>query len=296
MSVAWDARKWAAADADAAKAAARALADAVAGVDFDGLEDGPVVDGRVWRRAYFVRSDRRYALVPGGTARLGFDVAAFTPTPAQAAAHAEGAADYGFTADVREFLRGMGESAPGSLSPPREVYVPSLLVAVEAWPVEELVDFDDADGDGDGDGDGVDGDGGETDELGRQVSAALAGFGARAISPDEWEYACGAGTGTLFRWGDSYPESADPFTAPNGPQHEVNRFGLVIARDPYECELTSDPATLVGGDGGEATCGGYGAFLAWLPLASAYRLTPPADLRDEYLDGSKVRPVIELLP
>lgn len=290
MSVAWDARRWAAADADAAEAAARALADAVAGVAFDGLEDGPVVDGRVWRRAYFTLGDRRYALVPGGTARLGFDVAAFTPTPAQAASHANGAADYGFTADVHEFLRGMGEFTPGSLSPPREVYVPSLLVAVEAVEVDELVDL--------GDSDDLDEDA-ETDEtegFARQVSAALAVFGARAITPDEWEYACGAGAGTLFRWGDGYPESDDPLGAPDGPQHEPNRFGLVIARDPYESELTSDPDVLVGGDGGEATCGGYGSFLAWLPLASAYRLTPQDDLRDEYLDGAKVRPVIDVLP
>ncbi|MGW0660859.1 hypothetical protein [Streptodolium elevatio] len=295
MSVVGDARKWAAADASTAEAAARAAAAHVPGMAFDGFQDGPVVEGCSWRRAFFVQAGRRYALVPAGSVQLGFDVEEFIPTPAQAAAHAEGADEYGYPADVREYLRGLGESAPGRLSAPREVRVPGMLVAVEAVPVDELIgdegdDFDDA---FDDDGDAAEG-GDGAKALGRHVSAALAAFGARAITPDEWEYACGAGTGTLFRWGDSYPDVADPFSAPDGPQHEVNRFGLAIARDPYDCELTSEPGVLVGGDGGEATCGGYGAFLAWLPLASAYRLTPSAGAWGDHVADAVVRPVIDL--
>ncbi|WTW94711.1 hypothetical protein OG216_15525 [Streptomycetaceae bacterium NBC_01309] len=36
--------------------------------------------------------------------------------------------------------------------------------------------------------------------------------------------------------------------------------------------------------------------VAWLPLASAYRLTPQPEPREEYVAEAKVRPVVELLP
>jgi hypothetical protein len=55
---------------------------------------------------------------------------------------------------------------------------------------------------------------------------------------------------------------------------------------------------LCGGDGGEAICGGYGYFLAWLPLAVAYRDPGlPEMMREDwslYFDLLRVRPVIEV--
>ncbi|WP_371500627.1 formylglycine-generating enzyme family protein [Kitasatospora sp. NBC_00374] len=123
--------------------------------------------------------------------------------------------------------------------------------------------------------------------------------GRRLPTPDEWEYACGAGARSLFRWGDTHPATADPFSTPDGPQQAANAFGLRIGRDPYQAELTSDPGVVLGGDGGEATCGGYGGFRAWLPLATAYRDPylaellgggDPADCSDELL----ARAVIDL--
>lgn len=63
--------------------------------------------------------------------------------------------------------------------------------------------------------------------------------------------------------------------------------------------MTSDPDSVHGGDGGEAVCGGYGAFVAWLPLATANRNPGMA----EFLNGPEgggmgdefgVRPVLEL--
>ena len=40
--------------------------------------------------------------------------------------------------------------------------------------------------------------------------AALADRGLRPTTPDEWEYACGAGSWTLFRWGDDCPDTDHP--------------------------------------------------------------------------------------
>jgi hypothetical protein len=69
-----------------------------------------------------------------------------------------------------------------------------------------------------------------------------------------------------------------------------------IGDDPYRSEFTTDPAVLCGGDGGEVLCGGYGPFLAWLALATAYR---EPDLAAAIYDGgltgeTPVRPVLPL--
>ncbi|MBY8981803.1 MAG: hypothetical protein KGD57_02575 [Candidatus Lokiarchaeota archaeon] len=103
--------------------------------------------------------------------------------------------------------------------------------------------------------------------------------GFRFLTSDEWEYACSGGANTLFRWGDNCPidqlpilydmfEDRDiiPFTL----HKKLNSFGLKIAFDPYIKEFTEEKEILRGGDGGITICGGMGAFIAWIPLASAY--------------------------
>ena len=121
--------------------------------------------------------------------------------------------------------------------------------------------------------------------------------GFRFPSFDEWEYLCGSGAETLFRWGDRapcdrYPTDISPAEARwrlewvlSGGKLEYpasgfesdwtyhtrpNAFGLVIAENPYKNEIVSDPNLTRGGDGGVAICGGAGFFLAWLTLATAY--------------------------
>ncbi|MEU6074098.1 hypothetical protein [Micromonospora sp. NPDC047074] len=96
---------------------------------------------------------------------------------------------------------------------------------------------------------------------------------------------------SLFRRGDEYPEGEPYGEVPL--IREPNLFGLVIGDDPYRAESTTDPAVLCGGDGGEAMCGGYGSFLSWLTLATAYR---NPDLAEAVHDGglageTPVRPV-----
>ena len=97
----------------------------------------------------------------------------------------------------------------------------------------------------------------------------------RLPTSDEWEYACGAGARSLFRWGetcplDRYPSgSSDPAEA-FGPHCGPNAFGLHIAQDPYRWEFCAESNIMRGGDGGGSICGGAGFILGWLPLVSAY--------------------------
>ena len=119
----------------------------------------------------------------------------------------------------------------------------------------------------------------------------------RPTTPDEWEYACGAGARTLFRWGEDTPDDGYPFNHPAGPHQEPNRWGLMIGQDPYRHEWTTEPKIVCGGDGGAATCGGSGFFLGWLTLATAYRdkdFGAWLNSEDGYIDELLIRPVVDM--
>lgn len=119
--------------------------------------------------------------------------------------------------------------------------------------------------------------------------------GFRLPTSDEWEYICGCGEQTLFRWGnhvpcDRYPldskkakhrresahseakleRPAEAFTGDWDLHVKPNRLGITIASNPYHCELVADAGITRGGDAGCSICGGYGFFAGWLPLATAY--------------------------
>ncbi|WP_329497575.1 hypothetical protein [Kitasatospora herbaricolor] len=184
------------------------------------------------------RDGQEFALVPGGTVTLGFDLDAWHPTPGQVADYQESLEQgFGFGPDLRAHLAQL-------LSPRRTVVLATVLMAVED---ESLT------------------------ELPADMPAVLAERGLRMPTSDEWEHACGAGAGTLFRWGDECPLDRTPYEDAEGPQHRPNAFGLHIGYDVYRTELTSDVTAVHGGDGGESVCGGYGNLLAWLPLATANR-------------------------
>ncbi|MEU6311723.1 hypothetical protein [Streptomyces sp. NPDC047014] len=229
---------WQALDPEAARRIARELAGAVGG-RLSGFGTGRQQGGGgTVHRVRVERDGQEFGLVPGGTVRVGFDLDAWRPTPAQEADYAASAEQgFGHAPDLRGHLALV-------LSPRRTVTLPALLVAVAD---EELTDVPAA------------------------MPAVLAARGLRMPSPDEWEYACGAGAGTLFRWGDACPLDRPPYGDRGGPRHEPSLFGLRIAYDTYRTELTDDPAAVHGGDGGESVCGGYGNLLGWLPLATAHR-------------------------
>ncbi|MFF3846537.1 hypothetical protein [Streptomyces sp. NPDC002328] len=222
--------------------------------------------GAPLHRVRIERNGREFALVPGGAVSLGFDLDAWRPTPEQLADYA-GSVEQGFGS-----APGLRAHLAEVLSPPRTVELPTVLMAVED---EELT------------------------EPPAAMPAVLAARGLRMPTSDEWEHACGAGAGTLFRWGDDCPLDRDPYGDSAGPHRQPNAFGLRIAYDTYRAELTSDVSAVHGGDGGESVCGGYGSLLAWLPLATAHRNPSMAEFvygpdGEDMYDEFSTRPVLTL--
>ncbi|MFI9103377.1 hypothetical protein ACIGXA_22925 [Streptomyces fildesensis] len=228
--------QWQSLDLPAARRFAQLAADRVGGrVSLVGAVEHL---GAPWHRARIEKDGREFALIPGGDVTLGFDVDAWQPTPGQLADYAESLEEgFGYGSDLKAHLAEL-------VSPRRTVTLATVLMSVE--------DVD-------------------LTELPADMPALLAESGARMPSADEWEYACGAGAATLFRWGDECSLDRTPYEDGTGPQHELSAFGLRIAYDVYRTELSSDVTAVHGGDGGEAVCGGYGNLLAWLPLATANR-------------------------
>ncbi|MGX2998211.1 hypothetical protein JNUCC64_28760 [Streptomyces sp. JNUCC 64] len=222
--------------------------------------------GAPLHRVRIERDGQEFALVPGGRVALGFDPDAWRPTPEQSADYAR-SLDQGFGPgpDLRTHLA-------RTLSPRRSVVLATVLMAVAD---EELTG------------------------TRAETATALAARGLRMPGSDEWEHACGAGADTLFRWGDECPLDLLPLEGGAGPHGAPGAFGLRIAHDTYRAELTADDGAVHGGDGGEAVCGGYGALLAWLPLATANRNPAMAGFvygpdGEECAEDLSTRPVLAL--
>ncbi|WP_089156284.1 hypothetical protein [Micromonospora sp. NBS 11-29] len=253
---------------------ARRLAQEIAGrhdLTLVGFTD-TVHANRSHRTALFDRDGMRFALVPGGRPTLGYDGSRFRPAPEQVDSYAESASEFG--------LPPLAEYVDAMTSPERSVEIPAMLVAVDAFDPCEISPTPD-------------------DPRMRydQALAGLADLGLRTTTPDEWEWACGAGAATLFRWGDESPDDGYPFDYETGPHRETNLWGLAIAQDPYRHEVTTERTVVCGGDGGSTTCGGSGFFLGWLTLATAYRDRDFGEWlasADGYADEILTRPVIEL--
>lgn len=319
-----DLARWRSLNDVAARRWAAQIADAT-GVELVEVRPGGYA-GQPGQIALYRHHGALYALVPGGEVVLGYDGARFAPTPAQAADYA---ASWFSDTDIHAFV-------DSTTSPSRTVHVPTLLVAVEAAEA----------GAGSADLDDprvrqahaslqvhwesyrppgtiIHEDWGRVEVMvddrcqitsvrlveymtRDDMLAELTGRGLRLPTPDEWEYACGAGVPTLFRWGDDCPTDRYPTSRDEGPHRLPNAFGLAIGQDPYRPEETTDPAVTCGGDWGRAICGTYGYFLGWLTLASSYRDiyydVPEGEEDSDESDGEDggylyrmlLRPVIQL--
>jgi hypothetical protein len=112
--------------------------------------------------------------------------------------------------------------------------------------------------------------------------------GFRLPTEDEFEYLCGGGSRTLYRWGDFlHGEVACQFdipfeSEPIDPSDEADRnpddlaganfFGVSICFDPYKSEVVMDSEVRSkGGDGGSALCGGGGDVEGFLPYVTFFR-------------------------
>lgn len=269
-------------------------------------------NGRQFEIAQFTLGAARFSLIPGNTIQLGFDAAGWAPTPDMVESWQDTARDYGIEEPLHDYVNARTREK-------RIVTLAPLLVetcyAEVGWkqidPASATVQallrkFPQGVTSYDGvvtritvanNGNVIAEQPNEADQTHAAIAKNFAEAGFRFPTPDEWEYLCGTGTPTLFRWGDHVPcdryptdldleedawghqsvledghlgHSAADFPKSRNFHCDPNAFGLYIASDPYKLELTTEAGLTRGGDGGGTICGGAGFLVGWLPLASAW--------------------------
>jgi hypothetical protein len=274
---------------------------------FKGLQLYHYID-RELSIALFEYRGALFSLIPGGEVQLGYDARNFRPTNEQIESFQD-------TTEVYEIDRDIYSHVQSVTTPPRTVTISPMLVEMQPTKIGfELIAADSPEiqdllkehpgsrsvncGDRYGFERGQDGSieawqlSSKTHEY---IEAELAAEGLRLLTFDEWEYVCGAGSTTLFRWGDFCPDDCYPNDRSGWKLHlQPNLFGLHIAQNPYDCEITREKHQVRGGDGGCCICGGVGFFLGWLALATAYWEPDMLDWLDEEISGLLMRRVIPL--
>lgn len=264
--------------------------------------------GREFAVANFHLGSEKFVLCPGEKATLGFDVDAFVPTQDQIDSLHEDDSDW----TLQQYLA-------YSFTPKRVRKIPTLLVAKcrrnQVWQTGEFDDpiFDEGfealqsnpsvgsisslldhaevriDRSDDGSFKPIT----RVFYSMKEVQSSLSDEGLRLPSADEWEYVCGAGSKTVFPWGDSI--SSDNPLPSVGPESR-KLFGLIIADSDRGLELVSDHHFIRGGDGGAANAYGCcGPFVSELPYSHHYYMKDE-DLFSEAAATrfASVRPVFQV--
>jgi hypothetical protein len=254
------------------------------GMEFVGLETCAAAE-----LAMYEHPTGKFMLIPGWNVELGFEVARFTPSAGQRESYESMLEEFTGMPPILDYMRQF-------MTPVRQVAIPPLLAAVRHELRRRELQADDPHfprpdlwrGNGGfilcGDrtvhaevtptGQRI-----AYEEIGgshRQLIEAFAADGFSVATSNEWEYLCGGGARTLFRWGDDCPcDDGPPGGGGSGEstwevRFQPNAFGLHIADDAYHREVVVEPGIERGGDGGSLICGGMPAFLSWLMLAPAY--------------------------
>lgn len=294
-------------------AAKRMVVDLPGGFAFDSVQDFRL-GARQHHVALFAFGHAKFALIPAATASIGFDAdRRWDPTPEELESWQNTAKEYGIDKSIQEYVVEITKRC-------RQVELGSFLVETVpyefGWENVSLADPEVQDIlQNHGNERSVEVSRGKVSwrvrwrdegsfvaerslaQTHAELAKELQTTGFRFPTSDEWEYLCGCGDPTLFRWGDHvpcdrYPTDTSPeeaafrrqwvlsggkleyppegFAADWDIHRRPNAFGVSIASNPYQNELVAEIGITRGGDGGCTICGGAGFFIGWLTLATAY--------------------------
>jgi hypothetical protein len=173
--------------------------------------------------AIFEYGGALFSLMLGGEVQIGYETDNFRPTDEQIESFQDTAEEYGFDLDIYSYVQSV-------ITPPRKVTIAPMLVEIqptkigleaissEELKIQNLLQYFPYSpsvncGDRYGFDRGKDGSVAAWQIISKtqeDIATELAAEGLRLLTFDEWEYACGAGSTTLFRWGDFSPSDFYP--------------------------------------------------------------------------------------